>query len=116
MPLMACWRRQVPEGVIRDHQIEGTKPGAAVLDIIKDDNDYPYVHTDHPLSHALERMGAKGVDVVPVVSHANIHQMYGIMKIKAILATYGVIGDDGAIRETAARAIRTGAPPWDRPS
>jgi hypothetical protein len=35
-------------------------------------------------------MGTAGVDVVPVVSRANIHQMYGIVTLASILATYGV--------------------------
>jgi hypothetical protein len=30
------------------------------------------------------------VDVVPIVSRANIHEMYGIVTLSGILATYGV--------------------------
>ena len=79
------------QGVVRSHDIETAQPSpAAMRDLIKAHHDYPYVHSDHPLSYALERMGTAGVDVVPVVSRANIHQMYGIVTLAGILATYGV--------------------------
>jgi len=79
------------QGVVRSHDIETAQPSpAAMRDLIKAHPDYPYVHSDHPLSYALERMGTAGVDVVPVVSRANIHQMYGIVTLASILATYGV--------------------------
>jgi CIC family chloride channel protein len=81
------------QGVISIHEIETAEPPPATArDVFKAIGDYPYVHADHPLSYALERMGAKGVDVVPVVSRANIRQMYGIVALKDILATYGVAG------------------------
>jgi chloride channel protein, CIC family len=81
------------QAVISIHEIETAEPPpAAARDLLKANQDYPYVHADHPLSYALERMGAKGVDVVPVVSRANIRQMYGIVALKDILATYGVAG------------------------
>jgi chloride channel protein, CIC family len=81
------------QGVISIHEIETAEPPPLTArDLFKANGDYPYVHADHPLSYALERMGAKGVDVVPVVSRANIRQMYGIVALKDILATYGVAG------------------------
>jgi CIC family chloride channel protein len=82
-------------GVISSHQIEAATPApSTVLDLVRSADEYPYVHLDHPLSYALDRMGAKGVDVVPVVSRANIHQMYGVVTLKEILATYGVDSTD----------------------
>lgn len=81
------------EAMVSMHEIETAEPPAATLrDVVKAKTDYPYVHADHPLSYALERMGAKGVDVVPVVSRANIRQMYGVVALRDILATYGVAG------------------------
>jgi chloride channel protein, CIC family len=83
--------RDYLEGVVSRHEIETAQPPpAAMRDLIKADKEYPYVHSDHPLSYALERMGATGVDAVPVVSRANIHQMYGVVTLSDILATYGV--------------------------
>jgi chloride channel protein, CIC family len=81
------------QAVVSMHEIETAEPPpVTVRDLLKADGSYPYVHADHPLSYALERMGAKGVDVVPVVSRANIRQMYGVVALKDILATYGVAG------------------------
>jgi CBS domain-containing protein len=81
------------QAVISRHQIESAQPApATVRDLLKANGNYPFVYSDHPLSHALERMGSNGVDVVPVVSRANIHQMYGIVTLSDILATYGVSG------------------------
>jgi CIC family chloride channel protein len=77
--------------VVRSQDIETAQPPPATMrDLFNIHPEYPYVHSDHPLSYALERMGAAGVDVVPVVSRANIHQMYGIVTLAGILATYGV--------------------------
>jgi len=78
-------------GVVSKHEIETAEPQLSVIrDLIKANGNYPYVHSDHPLTYALERMRSTGVDVVPVVSRANIHQMYGIVTLSDILATYGV--------------------------
>ncbi|MBV9300508.1 MAG: chloride channel protein [Acidobacteriaceae bacterium] len=82
------------EGVVSARQIETPTPCAATLrELIGDGGDYPYVHADHPASYALERMGAKGVDVVPVVSRANIRHMHGVVSLADILAKYGVVHD-----------------------
>ncbi len=52
--------------------------------------DFPHLHTDHPLSLALERMGAYQVNALPVVNRANIHKLEGIVTLKDVLALYGV--------------------------
>ena len=51
----------------------------------------PHVHPDHSLSFALKRMGASGVNVLPVVSRANLHELIGVIALEDILDTYGVI-------------------------
>ena len=53
-------------------------------------DDFPHVHIDHPLHVALERMGASQLDVLPVVSRANVHQLRGVVTLKDILTQYGV--------------------------
>jgi CIC family chloride channel protein len=55
-----------------------------------DGADFPHLHTDHPLSLALERMGAYQVNALPVVNRANIHKLEGIVTLKDVLALYGV--------------------------
>jgi CIC family chloride channel protein len=59
---------------------QGTHPG----------EDLTHVHIDHSLAVALERMGASGLNVLPVVSRANFHQLLGIVVLDDILNTYGV--------------------------
>lgn len=58
--------------------------------LIPADGKFSYVHPDHPLSYALERMGAAEVDVLPVVSRADIHQIRGTVSLADILAAYGL--------------------------
>jgi CIC family chloride channel protein len=55
-----------------------------------DGADFPHLHVDHPLSLALERMGACQVNTLPVVNRANIHKLEGIVTLKDVLALYGV--------------------------
>jgi len=52
--------------------------------------DFPHVHIDHPLYVALDRMGASHLDLLPVVSRANVHQLRGVVTVEDILAQYGV--------------------------
>lgn len=78
-------------GVVTSREIEETEAAHALLkDVVAPDSQFPYVHPDHPLSLALERMGAAAVDTVPVVSRANIRQAYGVVTLSDILAAYGV--------------------------
>ena len=55
-----------------------------------DATDFPHVHVDHPLHVALERMGASQLDLLPVVSRANVHQLRGVVTREDVLAQYGV--------------------------
>jgi CIC family chloride channel protein len=84
-------------GVINRRDIEDAQstkdaqPGTKTLrQLIEPDGKFPYVHPDHPVSYALERMREGGVDVVPVVSRANIHEICGFIGLREILAEYGV--------------------------
>jgi CIC family chloride channel protein len=50
----------------------------------------PHVHPDHSLTLALERMGTTRLEVLPVVSRANIHHLLGVITLHDILEAYGV--------------------------
>ncbi len=79
------------QGVVTIRNIEtAASPANTVSDLMGTDGKYPYVHADHPLSYALERMGSGGVDVLPVVSRANIREMQGVVSLADILTKYGV--------------------------
>ena len=66
--------------------------GAAAEQLFKfvDALNFPHVHVDHSLHFALERMGAAQMDVLPVVSRANVHKLEGIVTLRDVLDTYGV--------------------------
>jgi CIC family chloride channel protein len=53
-------------------------------------SDFPHVHVDHPLHVALDRMGASRLDLLPVVSRANVHQLTGVITLEDVLEQYGV--------------------------
>ncbi len=55
-----------------------------------DAGHFPHVHPDHPLHAALDRMGASRLDLLPVVSRANVHQLEGVVTLQDVLALYGV--------------------------
>jgi CIC family chloride channel protein len=63
---------------------------ATLRDLIDTDGAYPYVHPDHPVSYALERMRDNGVDVLPVVSRAGVHEIQGVIGLREILEAHGV--------------------------
>jgi len=50
---------------------------------------FPHLHSDQSLNLALERMSAAQLDVLPVVSRANIHELEGILTLQDVLDSYG---------------------------
>ena len=56
--------------------------------------EFVHVHPDHPLNVALERLGASHLDLLPVVSRANVHQLEGVVTLPDVLALYGVAPAD----------------------
>src|SRR3989442_6045415 len=64
----------------------GTKRLSEILDA----GEFPHVHADHSLHVALDRMGASQLDVLPVVSRANVHHLEGVVTLQDLLAHYGV--------------------------
>jgi len=51
---------------------------------------FPHVHSDQGLDLALERMGANQIDILPVVSRADVHKLEGIVTLRDVLDAYGV--------------------------
>jgi CIC family chloride channel protein len=80
-------------GVLRLQDLErGINDGLANkrLREIVGGSEIPHVHADHALNLALERMGANQLDLLPVVSRANVHQLEGVVTLPDVLAFYGV--------------------------
>src|SRR5215472_5765375 len=75
-------------GRLRQRAGEGS--AGAPLGEVVGARDFPHVHIDHPLHVALHRMGASQLDLLPVVSRANVRQLRGVVTLEDILADYGV--------------------------
>ena len=58
-------------------------------DLVHDVN-FPHVHSDQGLDVALERMGANQVQVLPVVSRADVHDLLGVVTLGDVLDSYGL--------------------------
>jgi CIC family chloride channel protein len=61
-----------------------------------DAREFPHLHGDHPLSVALERMGTTHLDVLPVVSRADVHKLEGVVTLHDVLSFYGFGGAVGS--------------------
>ena len=51
---------------------------------------FPHVHPDQGLDLALERMGENQLEILPVVSRADVHNLEGIVTLRDVLDSYGV--------------------------
>ncbi|MFZ0686295.1 MAG: chloride channel protein [Terriglobales bacterium] len=51
---------------------------------------FPHVHGDQGLDFALERMGENQIEILPVVSRADVHKLEGIVTLQSVLDAYGV--------------------------
>ena len=77
--------RETIEAAVKDGEVDKT-----LSDLLAAGDDFPHVHADHSLHAALERMGAAHVNLLPVVSRADVHQMLGIVTLGDVLALYRV--------------------------
>jgi CIC family chloride channel protein len=69
---------------------ESSGGGARRLLEFADPGEFPHVHADHSLTAALDRMGAAQLDLLPVVSRANLGKLEGIITLEGVLTLYGV--------------------------
>jgi CIC family chloride channel protein len=80
-------------GVISFHSLQRAKSDGSNmkrLSEIINQSEFPHVHGDHALHLALDRMGASQLDLLPVVSRANVHHLEGVVTLQDVLALYGV--------------------------
>lgn len=85
------------QGIVSQAQIDkamANGEGNKTLEDLIDSRGFPHVHADHPLYVALERMGMAKLDVLPVVSRADIHELLGIVVLPDVLNAFGVEGPD----------------------
>jgi len=79
-------------GVITQSQleIEVDENYGTVLDDLMVQPLFPHMHADQGLDLALDRMGSNQIDLLPVVSRVNVHQLIGIVTLQDVLDAYGV--------------------------
>ena len=53
-------------------------------------HSFPHVHMDQPLDLALERMGTAGLELLPVVSRADMNKLEGIITLNDLLDSFGL--------------------------
>jgi len=71
---------------------DDTKKLSAIVDACI----FPHVHADQGLDLALDRMGSNQVEILPVVSRADVHKLEGIVTLRDVLDSYGVSPTDRA--------------------
>jgi CIC family chloride channel protein len=74
----------------RLEQLEAEGKGEIKLNSLLDPRNFPHVHSDQSLELALERMGSTGLDVLPVVSRANMREMIGVVALTDVMQAYGL--------------------------
>jgi CIC family chloride channel protein len=79
-------------GVVRLQDLKHENDGFSSkrLSEIVGEGEFPHVHSDHSLHMALDRMGASQLNLLPVVSRANVHQLEGVVTLQDVLRLYGV--------------------------
>jgi CIC family chloride channel protein len=77
-------------GLITRSQLETARGAGLVSDLVRPNSKFPYVHPDQPLSLALDKMGTAGIDILPVVSRADIHKLLGVVTLNETLKAYGL--------------------------
>jgi CIC family chloride channel protein len=80
-------------GLVTRQELENVASSGSLdltISAILKGGEFPHVHADHPLDDALDRLGANHVDLLPVVSRANVHQLLGVVRLQDVLEAYGV--------------------------
>lgn len=75
-------------GLLTESAWKKASEGATARQVAE--TNYPQVHPDHPLSLALERMGDRKLDLLPVVSRADVTNLLGVVTVSGILKHYGL--------------------------
>jgi chloride channel protein, CIC family len=80
-------------GIVSAPQLQKAAENGGDVQCLRDlvtAQDFPHVHADQPLHIVLERMGSSKLDLLPVVSRANVHDLIGIVLLPDVLNDFGV--------------------------
>ena len=72
---------------------QGTGSGDKKLGELVESPVFPHMHADQGLDLALERMGENKIEILPVVSRADLHRLEGVVTLRDVLEAYGVSRD-----------------------
>ena len=81
---------------------ERAEGAARKLSDLVDGLVFPHLHGDQGMDLALERMGANEIEVLPVVSRADVHKLEGIVTLQDVLDSYGISMPGPAFKSKAA--------------
>ena len=80
---LVCDRRGLVGVINRSTlELEAAEGAAKQLDELVGGPVFPHVHPDQGLDLALERMGANQIEILPVVSRADVHKLEGIVTLR----------------------------------
>ncbi|MBS1840490.1 MAG: chloride channel protein [Acidobacteria bacterium] len=80
------------EGVVNVEMLRSAQeknPASKLMDMLPA-GEFAHLHLDHTIAQALDRMGASRMDMLPVVSRANIKKLEGIVTLRDVLERFGV--------------------------
>jgi CBS domain-containing protein len=79
-------------GIVTQAELEASasRGATSAAAAINTNAPIPYVHSDQPLSLALEKMGASSLDSLPVVSRADLRQLVGTVTLSDALGAFGL--------------------------
>jgi CIC family chloride channel protein len=67
----------------------GAGDSQPLRDLVNEIN-FPHLHADQTLDLALERMGSNHLQLLPVVSRADVHNLLGVVTLSDVLESYGL--------------------------
>ena len=83
-------------GLVNREDLEKAMGMSAVERRVRDlvpTTGFPHLHSDHTFDTALDRMGRAGLDVIPVVSRANVREVLGVVLLRDVLDGYGLVNE-----------------------
>jgi len=70
--------------------VDDAQDDSRLLDDLMVGPIFPHMYADQGLDLALERMGSTKLNLLPVVSRANVHQLVGVVTLQSLLDEYAV--------------------------
>ena len=69
---------------------------------------FPHVHLDQSVDVALQRMGRAGLDVLPVVSRTDVHELLGVVALSDLPSAYSQAEERESLAELRHEPVASG--------